>query len=277
MTSRQNPDTEAFARTMTSLEDGLRVQHVATDVTGTHGSESVATVKAWATELSFNNVPVEADGSIVGVIENLLGEIGGWPLPAENGACQQAMRRLAGDMLIEGKAPLAELVDELLRPPHYRLVVRNGNVDAIVTPSDLGKLPMRLLAFAMLAHLESVMLAAIRSRYAEEEDAVNVLGDDAAIQILGDVSDLHKKQLDPALLEVTSLRQKGEILARCGVFSGDMSEICDGFKDLYEQLRNPLMHASRFVDDSTAALKELHRRLAFVRTRTVEATAAIRG
>jgi hypothetical protein len=40
---------------------------------------------------------------------------------------------------------------------------------------------------------------------------------------------------------VTSPRKKGEILARAHVFSGDPVEISEEFKDLYEQLRNPLM------------------------------------
>jgi hypothetical protein len=69
--------------------------------------------------------------------------------------------------------------------------------------------------------------------------------------------------------------QKGEILARGHVFSGDPVEISEEFKDLYEQLRNPLMHASQYVDDSVAALNLLARRLAFIRARTAEAAAAV--
>ena len=223
----------------------------------------------------FNNVPVKRQGHVVGVLENLLHEVEGWPQPLAHQSSNEAMRRLAGDMLIEGRAPLAGLIDELRRPPHYRLVLRRGAVDGIVTPSDLGKLPMRVLAFAMLTHLEAVMLAAIRVSFSHEEDAVDKLGPDAAAQVLGDLTELHAKQLDPALLEVTSLRQKGEILARAHVFSGDPVEISEEFKDLYEQLRNPLMHASQYVDDSVAALNLLARRLAFIRARSAEAAAAI--
>ena len=269
--AHRRSDAQAFAETMTSLEAGLKVEHVASDVIAAHVTEPVSSVRAWAAELRFNNVPVQKDGQIVGVLENLFGEITHRPRPPEQGSSKQLMRPLAGDMLIEGKAPLAGLVDELLRPPHYRLAVRNGILDGIVTPSDLSKLPMRVLAFAMLAQLETVMLVAIRLRYPAEEDAIDALGSDASAQILGELSVLHEKQLDPALLEVTTLRQKGEILARSGVFAGDAAEVCDGFRDLYDELRNPLMHASQYVDDSTAALVELQRRLAFVKARTNEA------
>jgi hypothetical protein len=47
-------------------------------------------------------------------------------------------RRLASDMLIEARQPLAQLVTALIEPPHYRLVVDSG-LDAIVTPWDLGQ------------------------------------------------------------------------------------------------------------------------------------------
>jgi hypothetical protein len=72
---------------------------------------------------------------------------------------------------------------------------------------------MRVLAFAMPTHLEAVMLAAIRVCFSHEEDAVDKLGADAAAQVLGDLTELYAKQLDPALPEVTSLRQKGALSA----------------------------------------------------------------
>jgi hypothetical protein len=73
-------------------------------------------------------------------------------------------------------------------------------VDGIVTPSDLGKLPMRVLAFAMLTHLEAVMLTAIRISFSHEEDAVDKLGADAAAQVSGISLNCTQSSLTPPYL-----------------------------------------------------------------------------
>lgn len=186
------------------------------------------------------------------------------------------MRPLAGDMVIEGAHLLMGLIDALLEPPHYRLVIEGGHLESIVTPSDLGKLPMRVLAYTLLAHLETTMTEAIRRIFPTEEDAICALDTSAQAQIEGSLSAMHRKTLDPALLEVASLKQKAQVLVAGHGFSGDPDEVAAEFNDLYERLRNPLMHAASFVDDSLGALERLHRQLDLIRRRTQEAATAAR-
>ncbi|MCW3101339.1 MAG: hypothetical protein JWL77_6957 [Chthonomonadaceae bacterium] len=272
------PDAR-FDRTMQGLERSLTVSHVSTaDLSTAFPKQQVRTVRAWASAAAINNVPVRRDTAIVGVVENILGDLSQTrrvPAPPDDDASvADAARPLGSDMLIEGSQPLAEIVDELLKPPHYRLVLEGGRLDSIVTPSDLGKLPMRVLVFTQIAHMESTVTDAIRRRYETEQDAIDALGVDGRAQVMGKVRDMKDKNLDPSVLELASLRQKAQIAAACGIFAGDRDELDAQFKDLYERLRNPLMHAATFVDDSLEALVRLSGHLHFIRERTAEALGA---
>lgn len=273
---------ELFEDTIAHLERSLNVAHVATSgLEVAHWNQRISEIRPWASERAFNNVPVRADDRIVGVVENINGDLAASPdgvppeAPADADRVSAVARRLSSDMLIEGRLPLGEVLDELLKPPHYRLVIDGGRLDAIVTPSDLGKLPMRVLAYTAVAHLESTMMDAIRHVYPSDEDAVAHLCDGAQTQILRDLRRMHAKNLDPELLEVANLQQKGLILAAAGVFEARELTVADEFAELYDGLRNPLMHAASFVDDSLEALMRLKRHFAVIRQRTAEAAAQV--
>ncbi len=272
---------DPFQRTMGDLEASLRVAHVATaPLRVAYPSQTVVEIRAWASLDAINNVPLCREGAVIGVVENLNGDLRPSPrgippeAPHDDQRVDAVARRLSSDMLIEGRQPLAGLIEELLKPPHYRLVIRGGQMDAIVTPSDLGKLPMRVLAYTSIAHLEATMTDAIRRMYTTEEDAVASLSPSTQAQILGDLDRMHSKNLEPSLIEVATLEQKGLMLAATGTFSGDRECITKEFRDLYGKLRNPLMHAASFVDDSLEALSRLKRNLDVIRQRTAEAVAA---
>ncbi|WCB93801.1 hypothetical protein DSM104299_02517 [Baekduia alba] len=263
---------------MERLGRSLQVSHLSSSPLRTAFlSDKVSTVRAWASAAAINYVPVRRNGRIVGVLENVIGDLLGTDAgprrASEEDLVHTAMRSLSSDMLIEGGQPLGGLVDELLKAPHYRLVVDGGQLESIVTPSDLCKLPMRVLVFSQVARLEATITDAIRRMYVTEEDAVSALGQGAQAQILGQLKEMHSKSLDPSLIELASLRQKAAILASRGVFAGDEHEVDADFKDLYERLRNPLMHAASFVDDSLDALIRLSRQLEFIQRRTAEASA----
>ena len=270
-----------FEQTIAHLENALQVGHVATTpLEVAHPNQTIGVIRAWAAAAKINNVPVQHDGRIVAVVENVNGDLApsrdGIPpqAPPEGQLVKSVARPLSGDMLIEARMPLGELIDELVKPPHYRLVVNAGRMDSIVTPSDLGKLPMRVLAYTAVAHLEATMIQAIRRIHPTDEDAVARLNEGAQAQVLGDLDRMHAKKLDPALLEVTNLQQKGLILCAAGIYRGDPAAVADEFLDLYEKLRNPLMHAASFVDDSLEALARLKRQLEVIRQRTAQAATA---
>ena len=62
------------------------------------------------------------------------------------------MRRLDDGLLVASDKPMKRFVPLLVESPH-RLVVRDTRIEGIVTSSDVHKLPLRLLAFALVTHL----------------------------------------------------------------------------------------------------------------------------
>ena len=230
--------------------------------------------RAWAEAGTINNVPVTRNGRIVGMLENVNGEIDGAPTPAADEKVGSAMRPLSDDMLIEGGRTLEDFLPELLRAPYYRLVLRGGVIDAIVTPSDLNKLAVRVLAYAAVAHLEATMTAAIGALFPSDEAAVQELGAGGAAQVLGDHRRLTGNRLNPSLLDVTNLKQKAVILAHTETFPGSAAEIEIEFDTIYTELRNPLMHNGEYVTDSLEKLQQFIDNLEVVSKRTAQAAGA---
>jgi hypothetical protein len=66
------------------------------------------------------------------------------------------MRRPDDGLLVASDEPLKRFIPLLVESP-YRLVVRGTRIEGIVTNSDVHKLPVRLLAFALVTHLEMTM------------------------------------------------------------------------------------------------------------------------
>jgi len=65
-------------------------------------------------------------------------------------------------MLISEATPISEFISI---PGAFRLVVRRGAIQGIVTRSDLNQLPVRLLSFGVMTHLEIQMACLITKRY----------------------------------------------------------------------------------------------------------------
>lgn len=70
-----------------------------------YADELVSAVRAWAEPATINNVPVQQEGGLIGVLENINGDITGAPVPAADQRVRNVMRPLAQDMLVEGRQP----------------------------------------------------------------------------------------------------------------------------------------------------------------------------
>ncbi len=231
-----------FEETLSGLEAGLQVRLIAVSLVETCTVSDDA--KAVLTKFSdFTCIPVRVhqDGPIVGVLEQ------SETLP--QGAVEQHMRPLDGSMLISAGAPLSELIPLLGQFP-YRLVVTKGGIEGIVTPSDLQKLPVRLYTFALITHLEMLMMKIIQQRTTNDQQWRDLLSYNKLAKIEERRQRLRAKDRDLPLLELTEFWDKQVILAKLLQSEEDFSPP-DFEKDLEEirDLRNAIDHVESYADD----------------------------
>ena len=81
---------------------------------------------------------------------------------------REAMRPLRDGLVISTHMPIGDLIPQL-RHNHFRLVLRDHDIDGLVTQSDLVKLPVRMLVFGFISHFELLMRALIRRRHVRTE------------------------------------------------------------------------------------------------------------
>ncbi|MDA8117683.1 MAG: hypothetical protein M0000_09980 [Actinomycetota bacterium] len=229
---------DILATTLAALEHGLQARHIASfPLASCHATDDVAVVlgaSAWAT---FDVLGVEDHGRIVGILDRAGG--------IRQGPVQGAMKLLNGNMLVAAEAPL-EGVLNALTGRRFLLVVRGNGIEGIITLSDLLKLPVRLLLFAHVTHLEMEMLSAIRRTFSDDGWIAH-LTQSRQKKLRNKEHQLAALHQQPSgLAELTEFCDKREVVAKA-------FNLGDGFEsDLREieaYLRNPLAHAATFFSD----------------------------
>lgn len=141
--------------TMAGLEAGFRVSHIAAfELEVCAPDVSVNSALSDPGLLDFDHIPVKEGSRIVGMLDRESAK--------GRGSVRDHMRPLDGGMLVSAEEPLPRFLPTLAESA-YRLVVQGTRIEGIVTLSDVAKLPVRLLAFTSVAHLEAVITIAIRS------------------------------------------------------------------------------------------------------------------
>ena len=95
-------------------------------------------------------------------------------------------------------------------------------------------------------------------------------------RVMGLHRDMAQRSLNVSPLDVTTLKQKAQVLIGQGVFV-DEEQALEDFTAIYEQLRNPLMHGSAYVTDSLESMSEFTRNMERVLNRTTELEAVLDG
>jgi len=237
------PTLDSFGLTMSGLEAGLRVQHIAAfDLKTCRAGDSLPDVLTDASLADFDQIPVRDDSErIVGVL-----------LRAKNtgtGKIAESMQPLDESLLISAEAPLMSFVRIAGTAP-YKLVLNQEGIRGIVTRSDLLKLPVRLLAFAGVTHLESLMYELVRAKHRHGDDSwTGSLGKKRRDKIRWKEKKLKKSRMEIDLLELTDFCDKRELVNQIANPGPDFTD------DLgkAEELRNQIAHAATFiVSDSDA-------------------------
>lgn len=237
------PIPDGFDHTMQGLEAGLRVLHIATfDLRTCSIDDSVVAVLNDPLLVDFDQIPVrDKTGSLVGVLGRITGAVAG--------NASDRMQRLDESLLVPAEAPLMSFI-RLAGTAPYRLVLTEHGIDGIVTRSDLLKLPVRLLAFAFVTHLETLMASVIRTEYRpDDEHWLDLLSEGRRQKIAEKRETLKMQRLEPALVELTDFCDKRDVVQKVSAlgdsFHPDMKEI--------EQLRNTVAHAGTFIGDDAEA------------------------
>jgi CBS domain len=181
----------------------------------------------------FDQFPVKERDGTIGILLRE-GDHGGKTV-------REAMLPLREGLIVSADTPIADLIPQL-RENNYRLVLRGGRIDGLVTQSDLLKLPVRMLLFGLISHLELCLRALIRER-APWPKWLELLQPDSRRALRAKLDDLKNARLEPDPLEFTNFSDVVHALAQQPDFAG-------GFKAEMEEirnLRNDIAHAKTYI------------------------------
>jgi hypothetical protein len=226
-----------FDRTLRQYEAAYTVEMIST-FSLVECEDPAQASSLFASNPDVDQIPVRRDGAICSVMER--------PHPAHEVAIREGM-------LVGSEESLLTFIPSL-KERRYFLVLRQRQICGIVTRSDLVKLPVRILAFTLVSHLESLMTDFISERY-ESVEFLDALTDGRRAKFDERLADLRARKIDPAPVEVLLLADKRDVIASLGRFErrfdDDLHEI--------EKLRNDVAHAVTYANDHEAVVRFLQR------------------
>lgn len=188
---------------MEGLEQGLQVSHIATFPIKTCRPDQEIT-DVLGRFPTFDQIPVKQDGKIIGVLERFK--------PTPTGRVDTVMRSLYDAHLVEASEPLLKFLPRMEQVGFYSLVLSGRKIDGIVTRSDALKLPVRLLVYARIAHLEEILTEILRNeKDLKQETWVKWIPEAHRKSIQKRLADLKQEQSDPYALDLANFDDKRKI------------------------------------------------------------------
>jgi hypothetical protein len=193
----------------------------------------------WLAEnyLDFDQFPVKQGNATIGVLLREGGHGGR--------TVRESMQPLREGLIVSADMPIANLISEL-KENHYRLVLRGCRIDGLVTQSDLLKLPVRILLFGLITHLEQVMADLISARWPSDE-WIALLSKGRQTKVTEKESGLRRRGMNPPKIELTDFCDKRDLCGR--LINGSQPEFTKELNKLRD-LRDQIAHASTFVERS---------------------------
>lgn len=258
-----------FKFTMSGLEKGLQVIHITTPVAQLlccQHDEDVGTVLARPDLEIFDQIPVKKQETIIGLLKRR-------ECPEEaKGYAREYMQPLREEALVSEDFPLLEFIqDDSLD----RIVIGGTKIYGLVTRSDLLKLPVFLLGFALITHIETLMLHMIRETGIDEKIWLMWISPKNRDDIQRRFRQLSSERSEQDLLELTYFSDKSTILEQLATFEEYSSQLPNKFfiRQLEEIrfLRNTIAHAGNTADNDDILQKFIDRlRMAYKWTRDIE-------
>jgi hypothetical protein len=234
-TSDSMDGDQVFSLTMAGFEVGFRVSHIAAfDLKVCEPDADGCSVINDPALKDFDQIPVKVGARVIGVLER--------GREAMQRSVRDHMRPLEDSILVSAEEPLTRFLPALKGEP-YRLVVMGPEIKGIVTRSDVGKLPVRLMAFTLVTHLELVLADLIRARYADSADWLALLHHKQRRTVEGRWRRRKKENLHIPFLDLTDLDHKITVVGKLL----DLPDLGTELKPIVK-LRNSLDHAADFVE-----------------------------
>jgi hypothetical protein len=223
-----------------SLERAVQVDLIATyDLVTCRCDDRCADILEDEGRARYDQFPVLDEDRVVGVLERDVQ----W---GRGTLVRDVMRPLDDSVLVASSAGVLSYIRMAAESP-YHLVVKEERIRGIVTPSDLLKLPVRLVLFALITHLESTMAELIARRFPNEEWR-RYLSEGRRQKIDEMQQRLKDRGLDSDLVLLTELRDKRDIVAKGIVPCEQQSAFKEELQGLGE-LRNIVMHSNNYLTD----------------------------
>ena len=224
-----------FQKTQSALAQAIHVKQIATyNLQTCAPDQSVKDVLEKYPE--FDQIPIKENGTVIGVIER--NTQGAEEDPAK------CVRRLEDSILVSEELPLLEFLPLMASPPYYRLVLAGNRIDAVVTRSDLLKLPVRLLAFTKINQLETAMQELIELRYPDEREWLKLLSEESSGSIRSRRKRAQDYRSDPPLVEFTTFKDKVTIVRW---MFGEANPVREHLNQLVG-LRNTIVHDGNYAE-----------------------------
>lgn len=238
---------EVFA----ALDRGATVELVATfepDLVRCQAGALLFDVLTGAEFDEFDYVPVHRDEQVVGLLRRreVLTAKPRLGRPGHALLVSDLMHPLDESILVAAETGLLAFIAEADRHP-CRLVIKGTRIAGIITIADLQKLPVRLVLFALVTHVELLMLEVLRARFRSGEDWSEALNPDRRSRVDQKWRKLRSGNLGIDKWTATEFGDKVDVLMRTVTLDDVALGTARRQLVLIEELRNSVTHAGDYA------------------------------
>jgi len=160
---------------------------------------------------------------------------------------------LSEDFIIGGDTSILEFIKDADRRP-CRLLVSGANIVGLVSLSDLQRLPVRAVLFALITGFEITMMEAVRRLYKDEAVWLAMLEPERRDKIEKEKEDAKAVDVFVDTLLFTQFADKKTIIEKRGLEGRSRSGLKKSLGRI-ERLRNNVAHANEYARNPEEAHK----------------------
>jgi hypothetical protein len=140
------------------FDETISFRYLASTLASYDAERTAFKIRAWMIKKDYDVIGVRRDGVVVGYAMQP---------PLRNGRLGDHLLEFSDDEVVSGQMPMLEAL-ELVRSHRRIFVSVLGEVNGIVTQSDVTRPPVRLWLFGLLMIFEMQVSRLVRARYPED-------------------------------------------------------------------------------------------------------------